>query len=61
MDICKDIDFPGRVRLNAAKGVSLMGVPAGDMGIDASQHGIMAVVRESRTSILQNGSPLSNL
>jgi len=45
MEICKDMDFPGTMRSDAAKGVRLMGVPAGDMGIDGWQHGIMSVMR----------------
>ncbi|HEX7731277.1 MAG TPA: nitrilase-related carbon-nitrogen hydrolase [Rhodanobacter sp.] len=44
-EICKDMDFPGTIRSDAAKGVRLMGVPAGDMGIDGWQHGIMSVMR----------------
>lgn len=45
MEICKDMDFPGTIRSDAAKGIHLMGVPAGDMGIDGWQHGIMSVMR----------------
>ena len=45
MEICKDMDFPGTILLDAAKGIRLMGVPAGDKGIDGWQHGIMAVMR----------------
>ncbi|HEX8754739.1 MAG TPA: nitrilase-related carbon-nitrogen hydrolase [Steroidobacteraceae bacterium] len=45
MEICKDMDFPDTIRADAAKGVRLMGVPAGDMGIDGWQHGIMSVMR----------------
>jgi apolipoprotein N-acyltransferase len=45
MEICKDMDFPGTIRPDAAKGVRLMGVPAGDFGIDRWQHGRMAVMR----------------
>ena len=45
MEICKDMDFPGTIRPDAAQGIRLMGVPAGDMGIDGWQHGIMAVMR----------------
>ena len=44
-EICKDMDFPDTIRADAAKGVRLMGVPAGDMGIDGWQHGIMSVMR----------------
>ncbi|OOG46825.1 nitrilase-related carbon-nitrogen hydrolase [Rhodanobacter sp. C01] len=44
-EICKDMDFPDTIRSDAVKGVSLMGVPAGDMGIDGWQHGIMSVMR----------------
>jgi apolipoprotein N-acyltransferase len=44
-EICKDMDFSDTIRSDAAKGVSLMGVPAGDMGIDGWQHGIMSVMR----------------
>jgi apolipoprotein N-acyltransferase len=45
MEICKDMDFPNTIRPDAAKGVRLMGVPAGDFGIDRWQHGRMAVMR----------------
>jgi len=45
MEICKDMDFAGTIRPDAAKGVRLMGVPAGDFGIDLWQHGRMAVMR----------------
>ena len=45
MEICKDMDFPGTILLDAAKGIRLMGVPAGDKGSDGWQHGIMAVMR----------------
>jgi apolipoprotein N-acyltransferase len=45
VEICKDMDFPDTIRRDAAKGVRLMGVPAGDMGIDGWQHGIMSVMR----------------
>jgi apolipoprotein N-acyltransferase len=45
MEICKDMDFPGTIRPDAAKGARLMGVPAGDFGIDRWQHGRMAVMR----------------
>jgi apolipoprotein N-acyltransferase len=45
MEICKDMDFPDTIRRDAARGVRLMGVPAGDMGIDGWQHGIMSVMR----------------
>lgn len=45
MEICKDMDFPATIRRDAAKGIRVMGVPAGDMGIDGWQHGIMAVMR----------------
>jgi len=45
MEICKDMDFPGTVRLDAAKGVRLMGVPAGDFVVDGWQHARMAVMR----------------
>ena len=44
-EICKDMDFPDTIRPDAARGVRLMGVPAGDMGIDGWQHGIMSVMR----------------
>lgn len=44
-EICKDMDFPDTIRSDAARGVRLMGVPAGDMGIDGWQHGIMSVMR----------------
>jgi apolipoprotein N-acyltransferase len=45
MEICKDMDFPGTIRPDAARGARLMGVPAGDFGIDRWQHGRMAVMR----------------
>lgn len=45
MEICKDMDFPGTIRRDAAKGVRLMGVPAGDFGKDAWLHARMAVMR----------------
>ncbi len=45
MEICKDLDFPRTIRADAAKGVRLMGVPAGDFGGDAWLHARMAVMR----------------
>lgn len=45
MEICKDMDFPGTIRRDAAKGVRLMAVPAGDFGKDAWLHARMAVMR----------------
>ena len=45
MEICKDMDFPGTIRPDAARGARLVGVPAGDFGIDRWQHGRMAVMR----------------
>ena len=45
MEICKDMDFPNTIRRDAAKGIRIAGVPAGDMGIDGWQHGIMSVMR----------------
>jgi apolipoprotein N-acyltransferase len=39
------MDFPDTIRPDAAKGIRLMGVPAGDKGIDGWQHGIMSVMR----------------
>lgn len=45
MEICKDMDFPTTIRRDAAKGVRLMGVPAGDFGRDAWIHGRMAIMR----------------
>jgi apolipoprotein N-acyltransferase len=45
VEICKDMDFPGTIRPDAAKGARLVGVPAGDFGIDQWQHGRMAVMR----------------
>lgn len=45
MEICKDMDFPDTIRPDAAKGVRLMGVPAGDFGPDNWQHARMAVLR----------------
>ena len=46
MEICKDMDFPGTIRPDAAQGARLIGVPAGDFGIDLWQHGRMAVMRD---------------
>lgn len=43
--ICKDMDFPRTIRHLAAKGVRLMGVPAGDFGKDAWIHARMAILR----------------
>lgn len=45
MEICKDLDFPRTIRADAARGVRLMGVPAGDFGADAWLHARMAVMR----------------
>ena len=45
MEICKDMDFPDTIRPDAAQGVRLVGVPAGDFGIDNWQHARMAVMR----------------
>jgi apolipoprotein N-acyltransferase len=45
MEICKDLDFPDTIRRDAATGIRLVGAPAGDMGIDGWQHGIMSVMR----------------
>lgn len=45
MEICKDMDFPTTIRRDAAKGVRLMGVPAGDFDRDAWIHGRMAIMR----------------
>lgn len=45
VEICKDMDFPGTIRLDATHGIRLLGVPAGDFGIDGWQHGRMAVLR----------------
>jgi apolipoprotein N-acyltransferase len=45
MEICKDMDFPATIRPDAAQGVRLVGVPAGDFGIDRWQHARMAVMR----------------
>lgn len=45
VEICKDMDFPDTIRRDGAKGIRLMAVPAGDMGIDGWQHGIMSVMR----------------
>lgn len=45
MEICKDMDFPSTIRADAARGARLLGVPAGDFGIDRWQHGRMAVMR----------------
>ncbi len=45
MEICKDMDFPRTIRHEAAQGVRLMAVPAGDFGKDAWLHARMAVMR----------------
>jgi apolipoprotein N-acyltransferase len=45
MEICKDMDFPATIRADAAKDIRLMGVPAGDFGLDAWLHARMAVMR----------------
>ena len=45
MEICKDMDFPRTIRRDAAKGVRLMGVPAGDFNRDAWIHARMAIMR----------------
>lgn len=45
MEICKDMDFPSTIRADAVRGVRLMGVPAGDFGLDAWLHARMAVMR----------------
>jgi apolipoprotein N-acyltransferase len=45
MEICKDMDFPSDIRSDAANGARLVGVPAGDFGIDGWQHGRMAIMR----------------
>jgi apolipoprotein N-acyltransferase len=45
VEICKDMDFPDTIRRDAAKRIRLAAVPAGDMGIDGWQHGIMSVMR----------------
>lgn len=45
MEVCKDMDFPATIRRDAAKGVRLMGVPAGDFGGDAWLHARMAIMR----------------
>lgn len=45
MEICKDMDFPATIRPDAAKGARLIGVPAGDFGVDRWQHARMAVMR----------------
>jgi apolipoprotein N-acyltransferase len=45
MEICKDMDFPATIRPDAAKGARLVGVPAGDFGVDRWQHARMAVMR----------------
>lgn len=45
MEICKDMDFPRTTRSDAAHGVRLMGVPAGDFNRDAWIHGRMAIMR----------------
>ena len=45
MEVCMDMDFPGTIRPDAAKGVRLMGVPAGDFVVDGWLHGRLAVMR----------------
>jgi apolipoprotein N-acyltransferase len=45
MEICKDMDFPRTILGDAKYGIRLMGVPAGDFGKDAWQHGRMAIMR----------------
>lgn len=45
VEICKDMDFPDTIRLDGARGIRLMAVPAGDMGLDGWQHGIISVMR----------------
>lgn len=45
MEICKDMDFPRTIRLDAMDGVRLMGTPAGDFGKDAWLHARMAIMR----------------
>jgi apolipoprotein N-acyltransferase len=45
MEVCMDMDFPGTIQPDAAKGVRLMGVPAGDFVIDDWLHGRLAVMR----------------
>jgi apolipoprotein N-acyltransferase len=45
MEICKDMDFPGTIRRDAAHGVQLMGVPAGDFVRDGWLHARIAIVR----------------
>lgn len=45
MEICKDMDFPATIRADAARGVRLVAVPAGDFGRDAWLHGRMAILR----------------
>jgi apolipoprotein N-acyltransferase len=39
------MDFPDTIRPDGARGIRLMAVPAGDMGIDGWQHGIISVMR----------------
>ncbi|HWA89757.1 MAG TPA: nitrilase-related carbon-nitrogen hydrolase [Rhizomicrobium sp.] len=43
--ICKDMDFPRTIRDDAASGVRLMAVPAGDLIYDAWIHGRLALMR----------------
>jgi apolipoprotein N-acyltransferase len=45
MEICKDMDFPRTILGDAKYRIRLMGVPAGDFGKDAWQHGRMAIMR----------------
>lgn len=45
MEICKDMDFPQTIRPDAARGIRLMSVPAGDFGTDAWLHARIAILR----------------
>lgn len=58
MEICKDMDFPRMIRADAAKGVRLMAVPAGDFVVDAWIHARMAVMRgvEDGFSIIRSAN-----
>jgi len=45
MEICKDMDFPSTIRADAARGVRLVAVPAGDFTKDAWLHARISFLR----------------
>lgn len=45
MEICKDMDFAPTIRGDAAQGIRVVAVPAGDFGRDGWLHGRIAVMR----------------